>query len=643
MTIAFSSKSLGAGSIQDNGFWVTRDSWILRTSVDGWGPYGYQHNTNDISKRADEDAAEFNEQLPFIEFGERVWFIKDDMPYPALFEMELPRGGDENDNIYRPVKTIDGHMLYGRKSDFSTDIMPAKSGQTEARRHAHRFLIDDPSGAIIEDGYRIQINESGCTDTLPGLFELKVVPGTVVEGGQCSVLILEKNNAVTFWRDGHAAVETHTLFSYGNIRHPYLQEESAQAVVVDLSTDNWNKHVIPGIALQFASKPSETGRCTIAIGYEYVNAWSDGEALGEAGGRDDYFSPICNYGAVGLHTNSAYEGKQTFLRWNIANVTGELQEGCRFHVRPLIRLQQTNALIPFVKWFMGYSGENQLSESLNAYEISFSGLHQNTITLLFDGSVAMMIREIDADTFLPTGVEHSNAEDLRCDGETLYRWDSLGVYFVLSAQVTNTSTASVWCRPGCEIEKRLRLDIDQFAGNSTYYLEDPPFSNVIGGWDGVVVSETESYPISPYMQEDRFTGKIQAQGYSYQFFNGSIDTTRNTWLNHEFEVCTYPSRETPTIVEEGQHGEYCIMVTCDNPKYFQVIPMMFFNGATPTKPLIGTTPTVSMHGQVIVQDDPVTMTGTLQVLNTDRSMTLRINQISEELAEILEANGIEML
>ena len=63
-------------------------------------------------------------------------------------------------------------------------------------------------------------------------------------------------------------VDTRDDYEYTTLYHPYCTP-NGMSIAVDLSTNNSNVNVIPGVAINFDSSPQ--GYAVISAGFEYVN------------------------------------------------------------------------------------------------------------------------------------------------------------------------------------------------------------------------------------------------------------------------------------------------------------------------------------------------------------------------------------
>jgi hypothetical protein len=635
MTIAYSKKTLGAGSIGGNGFWLVKDSLysindpVLAQEI--FGDIGY--NTYLVDQRVLADACVFNAQTPYVGslYG-RLEFVIDDMDYPAIVTASdtLAAFTGTDPYLFKAIEYVGAQILYGRYSPV---------GLVPYQRHAGNTLLNNITGTSLMDAAtRIPIGSSGYTDTLPGLFLVSVVTGSIVDGDTCQVTISQYSNGFQSWSVYSEEITKHNFFNYGNTDHPYLRD-SDNPVTVDISADNHNLHVIPGLDLQFNVDLVDGSAAVVSVGYEYCNAYSEVGEIGDILGRTEYYNPLSAYGLVDSTGNvSSSINKGMLYKWRIYNVSGTLQTGCQFHVRPLVRLDQSNANTPFDQWFMGPAGDCSLTKNNDdAYALTFSDLaagSPNTISLHCSATVDMLITEINSMTYVPTGTTHADATGLKCDGSTLYRWDALGIYFVLATSTTNASTASVWVKHGDEIERRLQLDTAQ--SGTTYDMITPPYSMDVGGWDGVEGNGGAKYPVSPYAEETYITGGIQTQGHDLNLVVPNIDLTTTHWYNHNFDIATYPGL---TNYPYAGLSEYCVMVTCDDPRYFQVIPMTFI--ATADR-LGAEDNTQNFKGvaNIAIENDSIEFKGAAVVMDVESKLVLRVNQIPQGLETLMADHGV---
>lgn len=667
MAYAYSPKTLGAGTIGGRGFWITKEArFPFRSDFTG-----LRGNSNLRLERELDDALVFDERLAHI--GN------------PLSKLEILRGtsGQVNENylwVWQYYNFNNSSPLPDQPTwiKFEDNAEASYWGFSEhvstltnpyEQRHVHRVLYDNKQGSFIESAERIQIGESGYTDTLPGLFAIKPVSGTIVSGSYCYVTITPHSNPRVWWGIVDARVHYDYEADFGTINHPYLRD-AAVMVRVDLSEGNHNKHLIPGVDIQFSETPLNGDYGIIAIGYEYVNAYSETGELGSIVGAKDYFMPMSSRivqphgtetGSHGL--TDEYPQRPYYMlnsasgfalyspgHFSIYNVTGEAQEGCKFIVRPLIRLDQGNKIHPFDQWFMGCNLEADLTPGDTPWTITFSNYVAGspaTVKLNFSTSISTTIKEIDPDTYVPTGTEHTNGAGLKCDGTTLYRWDALGIYFVLSEDLVAIDTASVYVKKGCECEKR----IISTALYETWATQAGPFEHVIGGWDAYYDSVNDIYYPASYGVKDESdvikTGIIQTQGYEHSFANSDIDSINTQWYNHYWKV---PLWFSASGLELGSNpSEYVVMAVCDDPRYFQVIPRTF-NWTAAGRRLGGASylesylDGFSSNMKAIVSSplDEMTIPCSGSIHESEGKLILRVNQISPELADLLADSGITL-
>jgi hypothetical protein len=632
MAETFDTKKLGEGTIGGRGWWLVRESVYTGSSGSLTVPdQGHQYNTNTNVDRLTADATTFSDALPHVgpsPMG-RLEFYLDGWTMPALNELSNIGFGSVYPWIFHVVGTVSAVDLYARFEPVGL------SGGFTFQRHAGRTQYDNLSSTdLLSAADRIQIGNSGYTDTLPGLFLIQPVAGTISAGVSCQVTIQQFNNHFDYWSSPDAFVKPCNFHNYGSTYHPYFRDDT-EPVTVSLVSGNHNLHVIPGVDLQFVTTPLDSSRAVVAIGHEYLNRWSEIGDLGDIAGRTDFFLPLASYGLVSTDGAVSSTTDNGFIyRWHVYNVSGALQEGCQFHVVPLVRLDQGNSLTPFDQWFMG-AAPGTLGPPITVSLLTFTDYAAGsppTITMLCNQTVDMLVTEINPTTYVSTGTTHATAAGLKCDGETLYRWDAVGVYFVLSATANASSTATMWTKYGREIERRLLLTDDQTG--SAYVTETAPFSVDIGTWGAITDDEANPLSASPYVDESYWTGAIQTQGFDQEFFHASLHATQTHWYNHDFTVCTYPG------LTGSNHGfsEYAVMVTSDDPLYFQVVPMTFL----PAADRMGTVGTQTVYGTANVAGalDTQTVIGSANVLSVRKDLAIRVNQIQPDLVDLLAEHGV---
>lgn len=661
---AYSTKTLGAGTIGGRGFWLVKEARFPFSNAPG-----LHGNHNLRLERTLADALVFNERLPHIGNPLSKLEILKHTPdaISALYtwvwqyyRFNNPPGTPDYP-VWIKFEDNIGGSYWGFSDHVSTLDNPYQ------QRHVHRVLYDNQQGNFIESAERIQIGESGYTDTLPGLFAIKPVSGTIVSGDYCYVTITPHPNPRVWWGIADARVHYDYEADFGTVNHPYIRG-TAEMVRVDLSIGNSNKHLIPGVAIEFATTPIDGDYAIVSIGYEYVNAYSETGELGSIVGAKAYFMPMASrsvqphgyqaglYGLSDEYSFRPYYMMESYTpsapyspgHWSIYNVTGEAQEGCKFIIRPLIRLDQGNNLHPFDQWFMGCNFETTLTPGDTPWTISFSNYAAGspaTVKLNFSGSISTTIKEINSTTYVPTGVEHTSGTGLKCDGTTLYRWDALGIYFVLSEDLVVSDTAEVHIRRGCAFEKR----IISTALYESWNVQTPPFEHVIGGWDSYYDAVNDLYYPASFGVRDESdvvkTGIIQTQGYDYEFSNSSIDPVNTHWYNHYWKVPTWFT--SAGSGDSSNMGEYCVMVVCNDPRYFQVVPMNF-NWSNRARGravyleegLVGFMP--NLKAQVSSPLDEMSLSCSGSIHESEGKLILRVNQISPELIALLADSGITL-
>lgn len=649
MAWSYSPKNLGAGSIGGNGIWLIKQC----SYAPGGGGYLRESNTHLNTERALADALTFNEQLPYIggfkplELVHGYYYASPDPYQDPVWSncIYVAMGGNK---AWVRHATFDGYplMVYGPASTYET-----------VQRHAHRVLYNNTRGTFVSSATRIQVGSSGYFDPLPGLFVIEPVPGTIVNGVSCDVTIKLHPNRRVFWQPGSTLAQSYVDMAYASVGHPYLRDRS-NSITVSLATGNSNKHVIPGVSISFSQTPLAGDKCIISIGYEYVNARMEIGTIGETYGSLDYYFPQTDWGLQPYNTETynyrdfqsaisvyATYNLDVFSKWMIYNVTGDVLEDCKFTICPFVRLDQGNAITPFDSWFMGYDAITGLPESSSPYTLTFSGYDSvnGRINLTCSYGVSMLIREIDPETFQPTGVTHSDGTGLKADGATLYRWDAVGVYFKIATTARNGNTALVYTKPGQEWEQYVKMTGTTGVPWSRYVtpwaLQSGPTQQVIGGWDGITNSGTGAkYPISHCVPESRRTGILQTQGYDLSFFNASVHETNEHWYNHYFQVATIGGGGA--FDADDNPRESAVMITSSDPRYFSVAPRRAQYvtgrryGGTPNTDIPHPTANIGVPDT----DLEIKLTGNIQ--ERDGSLVLRVNQVDSDLMAVLEEAGV---
>lgn len=651
MAWTYNQKHLGAGTIGGNGFWLIKDTAYFG----GLTTKGYpliEWNTNLEATRALVDALVFNEQLPYI--GDYrpldlAWHLNE------IIGANYVGGLTDALAVGTGVQSTDPNVdPWDWKNlglrDTYTLWAKAYEAYTKSQRHAHRVLLNNLSGNFVASTARIPLGQSGYMDPLPGLFVIEPIWSSVNPGVSALVTISFYPNIRTYWEAGSTAVKRDWQLAYGSANHPYLRN-AANAVPVSLAPGNVNKHVIPGVSISF-NNPAQGAKALVSIGYEYVNARSELSEFGSANGQLDYYLPQTDWGIQPFYHDRewnlvwgsegwAYSVHPNFGHYHIYNVTGGLLEGCKFSIRPFVRLDQGNMLRPFDQWYLGYDTTSGFPESSNPYTLTFHSYTSGSPgRISFDcsyGGVSKLIREINPVTYQPTGTVHTNADGLKCDGATLYRWDTAGVYFVLSPDARSGQIALIWTKKGQSYEKYVNVGASS-PGPHTEYLEPwnlipGPTSRIIGGWDGIQLSGGISYPMSHGAGEAFLTGKLQTQGHDLEFLNTSLDPVNSHWHNHYTQVATV-GKGSSYAVEDNPH-EWCVMVTCSDPRYFSVAPRMFQAAAYKYAGGQGSDRLPNLTGNIGVPDPGMNLKCTGNIQERDGNLVLRVNQISQGLADVL--------
>lgn len=641
MAVSYATKSLGNGTVGGRGIWLIRDSSYYNLAN--------AYDTNLCGVRTVAEATTFNTKMPFIGDGTKQ-------------RLAFRAGGEANGyqwctRLFSYIYTDGQFQRVRRMSNLEyLDVTRYESG-TIKQRHAHRVLYDNTNGYMLSSVERIPVGTAGYSDPLPGLFSIEPVAGSIVSGVSMQVNIREYDNRILRWEVGNSSVITDNYCNYGSVHHPYLRD----GVTVSIASGNVNTHVIPGVAITFNTVAGYGNKSMLAIGYEYVNSRSELGEMGSIEGSLPWFQPQTNmvtqFGEI-VTSLDQFDPEYYYYYlaypdpvWRIYNVTGDILEDCRFHIRSLVRLDQAmSPATAFSQWYMGCREECQLTESLTPYTLlfhSFVAGSPNTIGVSVSGDVVgTTIVEIDSDTYLPTGIIHNDGKGLKCDGTTLYRWDEMGVYFVLATTAASTSTAYVWLRYG----KDTMSWLDDTAYN--HYVPDPLVREItIGTWDCVYdVDEDVMRPGVPCTYESSRTGIIQTQGHEYEFFLATLDPVATKWYNHNTEIATFLR---PCYRDEGEGYFYdevwspyelAVMVTCDDPRYFVVAPVMWtwqlardeYSSPSPG----GNWNKMSL--QVAVPDEDTSFAGSMQVQSVDRSLVIRANQIPSALADLLSDHGVEI-
>lgn len=658
MAWSYGIKNLGAGSIGGNGIWLIKDTSYFGSTYSPGSPV-VEWNTNLETKRALADALVFNEQLPYIgDFRpvEFVWGLNN----IAGYSNNIRYVGQTTDAMRVGTGLAQSWINTGLQDGYTLWVK-AYEEYTKSQRHAHRVLLNNLYGNFAASAIRIPLGQSGYMDPLPGLYVIEPVWGSVQKDQSALVTVSFYANLRTYWNSGSQSLNYDCQLAYGSAKHPYLRNAS-NAVQVSLAPGNANKHLIPGVSITF-NNPAQGSKALVSIGYEYVNARSELGDMGSISGQLDYYMPQTDWGLQPLgggYTNYefnpvwgsgpvAYCLQPYFSHYHPYNVTGGLLEGCKFSIRPFARLDQGNALYPFDQWFLGYDATTGLPESSSPYTLTFHNYAAGSPgTISMDcsyGGVSKLIREIDPVTYQPTGVNHSDADGLKCDNTTLYRWDAVGVYFVLSSSARSGQTALIWTKKGQDFEKYVDLEHSHPAPHEEYYepwhLLSAPLSRTIGGWDGISLASGTKYPMSFSAGDSHLTGKLQTQGHDLEFINSALDAVNDHWYNHYTQVGTICQATGWESVEDNPF-EWCVMVTCSDPRYFSVAPRMLqyttekFSGGLRSDEM------PRLTGNVAVPDTDMNMKCTGNIQERDGSLVLRVHQISPELADLLAQYDIEV-
>lgn len=413
--------------------------------------------------------------------------------------------------------------------------------------------------------------EIGCFDTLPGLFEIEVVSGTVIEGVEAYVKVKAKDNTFVEWASTFTdnIYRIRDLFNGWDVYHPYISSDS---IKVDISTSNHNYHVIPGLDIQFSDTVTDSDLFCIASGYTFVNRKHEEDTdLAYYFGHSEFYLPVTNRGWLLDGTEDpVWEGpevgKINTETWNdmiVMNVTAaSVLETVTMRFSKLLRLTQakTDPLLPFESFCMGYpvTLPGAITEDVD-YTITFVNVvagEPKIVDVEINASVNMSIKEIDPATFEPTTVDHVNGTGLKADSTTIYRWDALGVYFTLSESIIENSSATLYV----------------YQGQSNL---GEPASTLIGHWGA---EQTEPYLWNGVMDKYPWplnsivtTGMLQRQGYSQ-----TIDCFPGiTFANHYVSFTPRGTHTFNSLSWSSNPAGFAIMATCSDKRYFQVIPAFY--------------------------------------------------------------------
>ncbi len=686
--MAENTDTLGAGTFGGNGFWVARQTdypahqLMLGAFADiilrPWPalPCPSEYNTNNISPRAVSDALNYDASLLKVEGQEPVEFWLSPTtaaPNRMLLKMFGPGWID--------LGLVGTRELFGRSTAALPDINTV----------ANKVLLQQADEICIISATHVAVGQPGYTDTLPGLFMVAVVPGSVVAGVSAQVTVSPYPNQVFQYGAviGTNLVDTRDDYEYTTLYHPYCTP-NGMSIAVDLSTNNSNVNVIPGVAINFDSSPQ--GYAVISAGFEYVNG---GTFLnGDVTVTDFYLPQSCEGPANGKWISYEWTAWQPLIplgfgsfdpyltspipyayelldemfcfypaNWYIYNVTGALQTGCKFSIVPFVRLDQEATFVPFVQFFMGLAAPTALPESLDPYQITFYNVNTVAGTVLAsispDYPLNPLILEINPSTFQPTGVQHADGRNLKCDGTTLYRWDALAVYFVLSTQITEGLSANVHVRKGQQWHKYVGRGTGTSPDGGTIAHVTPPVSETIGVWGAYTVTDsngTHLLPSSAWGPASEYTGAIQTQGYELDYANSALDAVNTMWYNHYAAASTYSSNldattGQPIYTEADNPLNWAIVVTCDDPRYFQVVPMTALVSGGPTdwrfnrpagEPPQGLTTQLAGNASVIMAGNPITaeFQATAVVPAADGTLVVRADQLPAAMLQIMADHGV---
>lgn len=416
--------------------------------------------------------------------GQGLWLGR---PLEPGSDIQTPDLEHLDYRVYTDPDTVDGYYLHIGEDGYllqwsPTDIWdgagievggyygyfqvsPPADATNVSWRHAFPTSYMNIKGQACAGAVRIPVGDQGYRDPLPGLY--RVVVDSVDSTSETATVHLAQADNLFDYEYSAASdglLKNYLCFSYYDFYNPIIDGES---VVVDYSSGNSNKHLIPGVEITMGDFLLAGDECVIGCGYEYrpqtVHAggggsyyfygafWEPVTSMGFRTPSEDICQPVDAVQTFRDYISGPPDPDYIYYLLSCFNVTGAVQAGCKIRVFPLIVMDQGHTLRPFASFFIAYDNEGDVYTELgNTLYVTFSntGGSPKTTDMSVTGGFDLHIDEVDSTTFVDTGTSHVSAQGLKCDGTTLYRWNEMCAYFVLSADLEDTDSASIDIREG---------------------------------------------------------------------------------------------------------------------------------------------------------------------------------------------------
>lgn len=517
-----------------------------------------QCNYNRVGNRESDNLDGTGLLSPFVDGG-GVLHIDDAYPtsFPVFWHFH---------DTGTPIITCD-NGVYACAGYTSEPQTVTEDERNTAWRDTGQCSWINTSGTPVSSATRIPHDEIGCHDSIPGVFGIRFVAGSINPGVSAKINLVHGESWYRAWnKDAYPpSIEGNksSAFCYYDLDHPYINPD--EEITVSLASGNENKHIIPGVSITFNANPDPGSTATVAIGWEYVDSfvgvnydddeWGEWFYTGtEVGGPA--FVPLSSFAPVQQGVLKAFQlshGKGPSPHFVAMNNSGELLTGCKIKLMVFCRLDQGRAITPFDSWFQGGGAECLLSSG--EYTVTFQNVRTGSPTavdLYCSGSVDTDIWAVNESDY-SLGQQYYDGEGLLADASTLYHWPAFGVYFRLSTDIENYDTATV----------TVYNDKLEFASSSDFSAKD------IGRWGKTIGNVTAN----GFYQ----TGQLQTQGYEVEFFDEDLEPIRTKWYNH-FDAVSYATTSTlSTPLEENRRYYTGLQLYCDDPKFFCFVPLTFFS------------------------------------------------------------------
>lgn len=159
------------------------------------------------------------------------------------------------------------------------------------------------------------------------------------------------------------------------------------------------------------------------------------------------------------------------------------------------------------------------------------------------------------------------------------------------------------------------------------------------------------YPGDDCLPESYHTGRMAYQGYEF-VFSCPNHGTRTQWYDHYFSIGWNGYRVPDSHLMDDNPFEAALVITCNDPRYFKVIPVTWLYNPDQTgtiyhEPEGWGSPHIAKRSLRAIQQigephTPTKLLTSLNVADIDRSLVIRLNQVASDLAELYEELGIQV-